>query len=336
MDFRNLPPDVQAQLIEELMSDPARRAVNDYGQGSGFLSESKKPTSWARMGDKNDLVSDFLRTTQSYLKDYIPDLYPEAEDPGLFTGYRSDVADMYRNNPAYQQIDAAMAEGASFDEAVDLVASSDVYAQHLPKDEYGKVNRNSFRGSAEQYVSERAREGREFDAHDAQRQEYEDFVNPRDEWRDRGNDDIDLNSLVRRTDHRESLLGSGGQLQEGIERLLSRRQNSGGVLDRVPTVASQLSRIGATTDPSVQISNATANRSPARNAARLTPTATDRGPQPRRTAAQKNESNMAYNRGAQSVYDFQKNKQSQNTRQSKQQENLARTAALYNMIMYGE
>lgn len=182
------------QYILQMQSNPLARATNDYGQGAGFLQLDKQPESWDRMGEKNDLFSDFFRTTQTYLPDWIPDLYPEVEDPGRFDGFRSDQADLYRNNPAYSQLEAAMAEGASFDEAIQLIAKAPQFAAGLPKTERGDVDLSAFRNSAETYVSERAREGREFDAYDAERQAYEDYVNPQTAWSmdrtDRQTDDI--------------------------------------------------------------------------------------------------------------------------------------------------
>jgi hypothetical protein len=335
-DFNSLPPEVQAQLVAQMQSDPWARATNDFGQGSGFLSAPKKPTSWARMGDKNDLMSDMFRTTQSYLKDYIPDLYPEVEDPGMFTGYRSDLVDLYRNNPAYREIDLAMQDGASFDEAVRAVAASPDFAAHLPTNDSGRPDLGGFRSSAEKYVSERAREGREFDQFDAERRAYEDYVNPRNEWADRGNDQIDIQSLLRNQNARQGLTGAGGRIAEGFGRAADLVRGAG---PGAPVTDSRRPSVLATSNTrmGMPIGEPVMTRpSPTRNAARgraATPTAAKPAP---RTAADRNQTNKAYNDSVKAVYDFQKNKQSQNTKQSKKQENLAKTVRAYNLLMYGE
>jgi hypothetical protein len=162
-----------------MQSDPMARATNDYGQGAGFLGLESQPESWDRIGEKNDLYSDLFRMTRTYLPDFVEGLNPTVEDPGMYQGYRSDKADLYRNNPAYAQLEAAMAEGASFDEAVRLIAGNKEFAQYLPQDDIGRPDAQGFRQSAEGYVSERSREGREFDAYDAEKQAYDDFVRPR-------------------------------------------------------------------------------------------------------------------------------------------------------------
>ena len=310
--FSDLPPEIQAQLIQQMQNDPMARAANDYGQGAGFLQETSQPDSWDRMGEKNDLYSDFFRTTQSYLKDYIPDLYPEVEDPGTFQGYQSDTADLYRNNPAYTQLEQYMAEGASFDEAVQLVAKDPEYAPMLPKNDYDQPDAGAFRGSAETYVSERAREGREFDQYDAEKQAFDDYVRTRTGW--------DINPGVSREDFSAKLLP---QTQASVGRLWERDpQNPDGA-----TLAQQVGQqAAAKTTPLLgnsmrsKVGQATAGRMSARNPDVQRATRGNRIANDSRTAA----------------YEAARAKKEAQQAPSKQQENLARTAAYYNMLMYGE
>ncbi len=229
MSTQPTPEELEAirLYLEQMQSDPLARATNDYGQGAGFLQLKDTPTSWDRAGDKVDLLTDFLKGTKTYLPDWIPDLNPEAEDPGIFTGYRSDVADLYRNNPAYNEIDLAMSQdGASFEEALQAVAASPEFAVNLPKTERGGVDLSAFRNSAETYVSERAREGREYDVWDAERQAYEDYVNPRSQWSDMGNDQLDPAALMRRTDYKDPMFGAGSKIAEGFQNVAARAMDT--------------------------------------------------------------------------------------------------------------
>jgi hypothetical protein len=284
-----------------LQTDPFARATNDFGQGAGFLGLDSQPESWDRLGEKNDLYSDLFRMTRTYLPDYVDGLYPEAQDPGQFTGYRSDVADLYRNNPAYTQLDQLMAEGASFDEAVQLVADDPDYADVLPKNNFGQADLGGYRQSAEKYVSERAREGREFDTYDAERQAYEDYVRPRTGW-DINPGVEDLSPHLRATD--PVAVAAKFRPADSIGDMARDAQ----MVKRTPENASVV-------PPSIRQSIRDVGNPQARQA----------------TAA-----NSRYNSGVQAAYEAARSKKEAVAAPSKKQENQAKLVRAYNLLMYGE
>lgn len=285
----------------QMQNDPFARATNDYGQGAGFLQLDDQPESWDRVGEKNDVYGDLFRMTQTYLKDYIPDLNPEVEDPGQFEGYVSDKADLYRNNPAYAQLEAFMSEGASFDEAVQLTsklaADRPEIAAGLPQYE-GRPDTQAFRNSAETYVSERAREGREYDQHDAQRQAYDDFVRPQTGW-DRA---------------------------PGIEDITTKFRDTNPVsLPRAAAPESLADLIQARS----RIDSSTTDLPPAKVRAGIR-SAND----PKQVERAGN--NKAYNKALQASYDSIRGKKEAIQGPSKKQENNMKLVRAYNMLMYGE
>jgi hypothetical protein len=159
-----------------MQTDPLARGVNDYGQGSGFLNLKAQPESWDRLGEKNDLYGDFFRTTGTYLDDWIPDLYQEQQDPGIYQGYQSDKAAIFEGNPAYAQLQRAMETGATFEQAVAATYADPEFKQYLPADP------SQWRESAESFVGERGREDRERSGYDAEKAAYDDFVKTRSGW----------------------------------------------------------------------------------------------------------------------------------------------------------
>lgn len=295
-----MTPEEQAAIQAFLLqSDPMARATNDYGQGSDFLKMSSTPDSWDRVGDKNGLYSDLFRMTRSYLPDYVQGLYPEAQDPGVYQGYKSDKADLYRNNPAYQQLERAMQEGASFDEAVRLIAGNKEFAQFLPQNDKGQPDPNTFRQSAETYVSERSREGREFDQFDAEKQAYEDFVRPRTGL------DFSPGALTKlRTTDPTQLINPAGP-QDTLEQAVAARKAE---KIRPPKGADAI-------PDDIQHQIAAVNRPGSKQKLANNKLYND-------TAIAAHNSNMAKKASIQSV--------------SKKQENQAKILRAYNMLMYGE
>lgn len=289
----------EAIIAYLMQNDPMARATNDYGQGAGFLGLDSQPESWDRLGEKNDLYSDLFRTTQTYLKDYVPDLYPEAKDPGIFQGYQSDQADLYRNNPAYAQLERAMAEGASFDEAVQLIAGNKEFTNFLPQGDDGRPSPSAFRQSAETYVSERSREGREFDQYDAEKQAYDDYVRPRTGL------DFSPGGLTQlRSTNPMDLIGQPREVGS-VGELARIRQG-----DRIRPPA------GADAIPdSIQASIAKVNR-----------------PASKRRV----DNNQLYNETAIAAHESNKRKKESIRSVSKKQENQAKLVRAYNQLMYGE
>jgi hypothetical protein len=166
---------------QQMQQDPMAFSLNNYGQGSDYLWDEETPSSWDRRNDKVDIYGDLFRMTKTWMPDFVDGLHPTPEDPGLFKGYRSDKADLFRNNEAYRKLEQLMGEGAPFEEAVTLVSSDPAYAGMLPQDQDfpGRVDNSEFRRSAEEFLSERGREGREYDVWDQSRQEFDDFNRPR-------------------------------------------------------------------------------------------------------------------------------------------------------------
>jgi hypothetical protein len=316
---------IQAYLMQ---TDPMARATNDYGQGAGFLGLDSQPESWDRVGEKNDLYADLFRTTRTYLPDYVEGLYPEVEDPGLYKGYKSDKADLYRNNPAYAQIESAMAEGASFDEAVRLVAGNKEFAQFLPQDDNGRPDAQSFRTSAEGYVSERSREGREFDAFDAEKLAYDDYVRPRTglDFAPVRNDDISsllkpsvpgikLGTIADPGPRRPTVPASlSGDIYNGL-------YDEQGINPDKINVVNQSSKGRKVTQSRTAGPQSTQNKGQA-NAAR------DR-------VAQQGNVDL-YNKMVKQAYNKTVGNKERVKVGSKKQENQAKLVRAYNMLMYGE
>lgn len=353
MGLGDLTPEELAELeayVASMETDPLRRAVNDYGQGPDFLGLSSEPTEWKRMGDKNDLLTDFFRTTKTYLPDWIPDMYPEVEDPGQFEGYISDKADLYRNNPAYTQLEAAMAEGATFEEAVDLIASDPEFAPFLPKTDSGRPDRIGFRGSAESYISERAREGREFDAYDAERQAYEDYVNPRT------GEYYNPNLMDRETFYATQLkpetsfgqgrgtpneLGigfglsaSGSRAGNTVSPLSSARQVTGSGRSSLNIDSPDYDGLGR--DPRTLIRHSPAPQRSSGGSGYSKSAGSFAKKKSSGSAPAPGNMAKAYNKTASSVYERAQQIKASQKYASKEQENLAKLAAYYNAIHYGQ
>lgn len=337
MGLGNLSDEELAQLLFELENDPLKRAVNDYGQGSDFLGMSKEPTSWKRMGDKNDLLTDFFRTTKTYLPDWIPDMYPEIEDPGRFEGYRSDFAELYRGNPAYQQLELAMSEGATFDEAVQAVSKDPDFAPY--------IDRGGFRSSAEQYVSERAREGRELDSYEAALAEYEDFVNPRtgEDFAPNRLNPEEFQASLRKIEPTTGVAGFGNNIADQIMRgINANRGRTDPSTNRITSRTS--SGTGGRSSLNIDSPNYDGRGRDPRTVTRSSGPSKQVGsmpskPQrklPYRDTAQRNELNRAYNKTASDVYNRAQQIKARQSAPSKREENLAKLAAYYNAIHYGQ
>lgn len=300
-----------ARLMYQMETDPFARSANDYGQGPEFLMYGSEPDSWRRTGDKYDLLQDFLRTTKTYFPDYVPNLYEEVQRP---EPYVSDTAGLYRNNPAYQHVLGAVAEGMSLDEAVNAAAAVPEYAAMLPQGEAGGPNVQAFRTGAETFLGEVAREDRY--AQDLAR--YEDFVRPQSDW--------DLNPYAE------------GGPEQFYRRIVSNRVTPG-----QPRPGASWTSTLSQSNNSPAPSNSSGGVSPRQRRG-------ERNTQTGNAAAGRDEehgkaspvnpmaaNNVAiYNDMVRRVFEFEKNKQSQKMNSSKQDQNRAAVARALNAYIYGQ
>ncbi len=197
-----------AQQQEQQAFDPFDYAAGQYGQGSDYLGMKKTPVAWDRMADKDDLLGDMLKRTGLYFDDIVDLPHQRYEDPGNYEGYTSDVYGLYAGNAAYEAVRALTDSGIPFEVALQQVADSAAVdpeiAASLPRNRNEGVegyqtptgNRNSpeeaaaigvpesydfdaFRSGAETFLTEGAREDREFGEWDARNQQYEDYIRAR-------------------------------------------------------------------------------------------------------------------------------------------------------------
>lgn len=338
----------EIELLMRSGYDPLAISANQFGQGSDYLGYTSQPDEFDRLGEMDDLYSDLFRMTRTYMPDYVPDLYPEVEDPGMFQGYRSDQADLYRNNQAFQALEQMMAENTPFEEAVQLIVGNPDYEEFLPKNN-GRVDPSAFRSSAEQYVAERSREGREYDNWSAEDAAYQDFIRSRTGMdMAPGKSEDEIAAMLRPVDQDILSQGRGPKLgPEGLVDLLGgalASEGRGPLAPQAPAPQAPQGRQprrsrGASVDPEEQ----RMMRMVAASRGRLGTGARDQINQSyggRRQIANakydEQANNQRYNEDFMKAFEATKKRKEGQKFSSKKEENLARLLRFRNTLLYGE
>jgi hypothetical protein len=320
---------------QRMQTDPMARAVNDYGQGSGYMALDSQPESWDRLGEVNDIYRDVFGMTGIKMPQLVPGLNPEVEDPGQYQGFVSNMGSLYGSNPAFQEMEAALQEpGATVYEVIDLVAKNPRLQQFLPKNDAGQVDREAFNRDATMFLSERARENTERGAYDSQVAEFEDFTKPR----------TGLDYAPTRTDG-PVLLDNAPQLRQGRTSLTAPVLDMADkVAEMIPLEAARRQRDaarkaaegnpGSMTNPTGPGVNRSGNRLGMR-VQDLRNESKARAARPE-GAQDRDELVKLYNKAGSQAYNRTVANKEAKKAPSKQMENMAKVIQFYNMLHYGE
>lgn len=95
-------------LQQQAQTNPIALTANQWGQGPDFLGEDKRPTTWSRAGDKDQILRDVMSMTDIDFPELVPGLYPMIQAPSAedLQVSADPVLTLYQNDPLMARISA--------------------------------------------------------------------------------------------------------------------------------------------------------------------------------------------------------------------------------------